>query len=515
MSVAGSLEIRGDANACRERTAFFVAWGGLCLLKLALAARLPLFVDEAFYWQEGQHLAWAYSDLPGLTAWLARLGVALGGSNVLALRLPFLLLGALLPWLLVRLAAREFDPATGWRAGLLCLLLPLAGTLGVLALPDVPLLLASVLCLDAGLRVLRRVDALAVTELALGLVIGGLTHYRFAAVVVVGLLALLALREGRAALRRPALWGAIALGALAWLPLLQWNLAHADAGLRFQLVDRHPWRFGLQGVTLGLRQLLPATPLLLVALALAGARGLRDARANARWLALCGGLLVLGFLLLGFFADRRRVSFHWPLPGFVALLPLVPAVLGGWTRGWRRATWATLALGLAIALAWLVVAAAPAGRTWAARHAGYPANFAGWNALDDAVRTRLAALPDGTRLLAGDFKIGAELGFARGDPDIPVLDHPLNHKHGRAPQLALWGLQFDPRRPADGAPLLLVVSPSHAGFADAGEYLRRLCEQLGPLPPAQVLDVDGGNKRFLLYVIPRTRPQARCADAGG
>ena len=79
-----------DANAARRW--FIGLWLALLLVKLLLAARLPLFVDEAFYWQEGQHLAWAYSDLPGLTAWLARVGDSLAPGHVLALRLPFLLM---------------------------------------------------------------------------------------------------------------------------------------------------------------------------------------------------------------------------------------------------------------------------------------------------------------------------------------------------------------------------------------------------------------------------------------
>ena len=39
------------------RRYFLIAWGSLLLVKLLVAWRLPLFVDEAFYWQEGQHLA--------------------------------------------------------------------------------------------------------------------------------------------------------------------------------------------------------------------------------------------------------------------------------------------------------------------------------------------------------------------------------------------------------------------------------------------------------------------------
>ena len=356
-----------DAVSATARRGFIAGWLLLCALKLALAVQLPLFVDEAFYWQEGQHPAWAYSDLPALTAWLARLGVEVFGQHALGLRLPFLLIGAALPWLVVRMAAREFGANTGWQAGLLALLLPLAGSLGLLALPDVPMLLATLLCLDAGLRLLRRVDVLGAGELALGLLLGGLTHYRFVAVIAVGFAGLLMLRDGRQALRHRASWVAVAIGALAWLPLLLWNLHNADAGLRFQLVDRHPWHFGGDGLLLGLLQLLPATPLLLAAMALAAWRGLREPRPAARYLALCGSGIVLGFLLLGFFADRERVSFHWPLPGFVALLPLLPAALAGWPRGWRVATLATAAAGLVLVLGFALAASLPLLRAKPAR----------------------------------------------------------------------------------------------------------------------------------------------------
>jgi 4-amino-4-deoxy-L-arabinose transferase-like glycosyltransferase len=502
--------MQGQLDAGAARRWFTGLWLALLAVKLAVAARLPLFVDEAFYWQEGRHLAWAYSDLPGLTAWLARLGDLLVPGSVLGLRLPFIAIAAAIPWLVARMAVREFGARQGWQAGILALLLPLAGTLGLLALPDVPLLLASVLCLDAGLRLLRRVDRVATGELALGLVIGGLSHYRFAAVIAVGLLALLLLREGRTALRAPATWLAVLAGALAWLPLLAWNLQHGDAGLRFQLVDRHPWSFSGEGLRLGLMQSMLATPLLLVAMVAAAWHGWRDTRPAARLLAATGAMIVVGFLALGFFADRERVSFHWPLPGYIALLPLLPPLLAGWRRGWRIAAWALAALGLAGVLAYYVVAAVPAWRAQTAARNFHPTNFAGWRELAEAVDRRMGAMPAGTRLLAGNFKIGAELGFARGDARIPVLDHPLNARHGRAPQLALWGLAHADRRTLGGGPLLLVVGANDVDFRDQLAHYHALCAQVGTLPPPQVLNIDHGRQRFLLFALGAGAAEGSC-----
>src|SRR5688572_4645829 len=267
------------------RRGFWFLWSAVLLLKLIVAARLPLFVDEAFYWQEGHHLAAAYSDLPGLTAWLARLGVTLGGEHAFALRAPFLFLAALVPLLVVRITSREFGERYGWQAGCFALLLPLAGTLGLLALPDAMMALATLFCVDAGARLLREVNASAVLELALGLTLGALSHYRFIAVIGVGFIALLLLPDGRRVLRDVRVWTAIALGASAWVPLLAWNLDNADAGLRFQLVDRHPWAFHADGIAFLAIQALMVTPLLFAALMHAGWRGRLGALPASRYFA--------------------------------------------------------------------------------------------------------------------------------------------------------------------------------------------------------------------------------------
>jgi len=492
------------------RNWFIGLWVVLLIAKVVLAAHLPLFVDEAFYWQEGQHLAWAYSDLPGLTAWLTRLGVAVGGDSTLALRAPFLLVAACLPWLVARITAREFDPGQGWTAGIYAMLLPLVGTLGVLAVPDAAMTLATLLCMDAGTRLLRGVTAGAAVELALGLAIGGLSHYRFLAVIGVGFIALLLIPQGRRALGDPRVLIAMAFGAAAWTPLVAWNLGNAEAGLRFQLIDRHPWAFHGDGIWFVATQAVLVTPLLFVALALAAWRHLRDGNRVARYFAWLGALIVSGFFALGFFADTERISYHWPLPGYVALLPLLPSLLARWPRWLRAATAALAAAGLVGLLGYYAVAATPTLRAQLAGEKVYPHNFAGWTSLADAVRETRNAMPADTRIVADNFKGGAELGFALGDPDIAVLPHPLNRKHGRAPQLHLWGLEVHRRRELGQHPLLLVVGTSEVEYKDLLAHYHALCTRLGPLPPPRVVNVDHGGQRFLLFALDRRPRRGRC-----
>lgn len=492
------------------KRAFWALWAVVLAFKLLIAAHLPLFVDEAFYWQEGRHPAAAYSDLPGLTAWLARLGVELGGTHTFALRLPFLMMGAAVPWLVMRIAAREYGEQAGWWAGLFALLLPLSGTVGLMALPDAAMALATLLCMDAGARLLREVRAAASLELALGLALGALSHYRFIAVIAVGFLALLWLPEGRRVLRDVRVIIAIAFGASAWAPLVAWNLDNADAGLRFQLVDRHPWSFHSEGLWFIAIQALLVTPPLFIALYGAARSGLRSPLEVSRYFAMLGALVVLGFFALGFFADTERVSFHWPLPGYLALLPLLPAVLATWSLRWRIVTVAVAAVGLLACLGYYVAVSQPTLRARTAAEKWYPSNFAGWDVLAREVRTRLATMPPGTRVVADNFKIGAELGFVLDDPRIAVLDHPLNRKHGRAPQLHLWGLHSQGRPDWGNAPVLLVVGITDVPYKDLLDRYRALCAMVGPLPPPQVLNIDHGRRRFALFALDGVPREGGC-----
>ncbi|MEO7251836.1 MAG: glycosyltransferase family 39 protein, partial [Arenimonas sp.] len=424
-------------NSSNTRVKFLALWAILQAAKLALAMSLPLLVDEAFYAWEGRFPALAYSDLPGLTAALTRIGTQIGGQHVLALRAPFLLLGAAIPWLVLRISRRWFGAEAGYLAGLLSLLMPLSGLLGVLALPDVPLVFAALLCLDSLARLLQRVDWPALLCLAVALVIGALAHYRFALVLVAGLVGLLCDVRGRALLREPRLWLVLLTGALAWWPLLDWNIAHAGAGLRFQFLDRNPWQFRAGAAIWIPIQLLVVTPALFVLLlaTLRTAWQRRKDHAGAPWAMIAGiaDVSVLGYFALGFFADRQRVSFHWPLAGWLVLLTAAPVTWQCWSAGARRAVLGIAGLGLLCALIFLGAASRPQSRNLLAASRFYPADFAGWQELANLARSSL--LPAPGIFLAGNFAVAAELSHALNRRDIVVLDDPENHKHGRAAQL--------------------------------------------------------------------------------
>ena len=148
-------------------------------LKVWFGFRLDLYSDEVFYWLASTEPAPAYSDLPFLTALLAGAGSALDPGNPLATRSLFLIGGSLLPAVVYWLALPFTGRRDALQAAFLSICIPLGGFLGLLAVPDVPMLLCGLLslgCLDRALRGNR-------TRYWLGcgvfMALGLCTHYRF------------------------------------------------------------------------------------------------------------------------------------------------------------------------------------------------------------------------------------------------------------------------------------------------------------------------------------------------
>lgn len=493
----------------------------LLAVRVAIAAGLPLFGDEAFYWQESRALDWSFSDVPPMTAALIAIGTSIGGDTLLGVRWPFLLIGTLLPlvlrqWALWRLG-NEHDANL---AALCAMCLPLIAIGGMLALPDVPLTLLMLLAfvlLDRAADRRRWRDWIA---LGLCLAVAWMTHWRAAALAMAGVVWLLLTPRGRQLLLQPGLWLTLLLSLSGLLPALWFNAGHDWSALRFQLLERNPWSFQVSGLWIGVEQLLVLTPPMAFVL-LAALRRSWQRRAQApEDLMFAAGFGIIGmYLLVGLFADNVRTRLHWPLAGYLPLLLAAPAVLQQWRQragGWRLLANTCVGVTMLGAGGLLVVLAAAASpridhQLWAARFIG--TGFLGWPEVAAVTRQRLATAPPGTVLIADNFLLAAELDFALGGQQlIYVLDHPRNIRHGRQTQLAIWQRDQASLQGADWSRGLIVFEVPARPPGQSLAAWQSLCAQLGDVRWRDEVRLGNGDMGFLIGEVQR-RPAARAPAA--
>ncbi len=351
---------RHRAGASWRLTLGVIAAGAA--LRLLLGALLPLFPDEAYYWEWSRRLAAGYFDHPPAIAALVRAGTALLGANPLSVRLASILAGAATAIVLAAAARRAAgaEPA-GHRAALVVALLfttmPLAGAGLVLATPDAPLLFALSLAVYAVVRALEptpRTGARGAWWLTGGVALGAALLSKYTAVLIpFGLLvAMLADARLRRRLRSPWPFAGGALALALFGPVVAWNASHDWASFAFQL--RHglgPARGSPAGREIELigGQAGLVSPILFVLLATAvgraagrpraGREGAADeASATIRALALTAAVTFGVFVVS---ALRRPVEANWPAPAYVpaavvlavmAVRVPIPSRPGRWLR---------------------------------------------------------------------------------------------------------------------------------------------------------------------------------------
>lgn len=344
------------------------------LLRLAWAATLGPDTNEAYYYLYTRHPAWSYFDHPPMVAVVAELGLTLAGwiSPLLGVRAGFIALFAASTWLLARLTARAF----GARAGVLAALaLNLSGyyglLIGITANPDGPLLFFWLLTLDrllAAFAAAGRPPAATRAWLGAGVGLGGALLSKYHAVLLpAGVLLYLVVRPAaRRCLLTPGPYLATATAAALFTPVIWWNSRHQWASFLFQghravgSPGIHPeWLAVVAGGSILF--LFPwigiALAATLVRLVRRGPRSWSDPEA----LLACQAVAVLGFFLG--VTPFRRVMPHWPLMGFVALMPMLGR---GWAAGlasrpgpYRR--WLAVMAIVPVALAGLIAGQARLG----------------------------------------------------------------------------------------------------------------------------------------------------------
>ena len=470
-------------------------------IKLVIAGTLSPFGDEAFYWQESLSPAWGYSDLPPLTAWLIALSERCFGHGLLAMRLPFLLIGALIPWQVGAIARRYGGEVERWQGATFAALLPLVGSLGVLALPDVPLTFAIVLATQGLLAALDRNSLRDWVLLGVGLAIAWATHYRAAMPMLAGLVFLVATPRGRMQWRQPGFWVAMGIATLGLLPIVLYNVSARGAGVAFQLVERNPWQFHADALVQPIEQAVACTPVAWAVLLWGLWCAWRQrTRPPFDALAVIAGIFVVGYFGLGLFADDIRFRAHWPLPGYVLLCAILPLLLRGAGRAWRRIAlggFALAGIGLATGFAYLGLAASANGAATLSHLKAFPSLFTGWR--ESAAAVQMASGPEDI-LVADNFMLAAELRFQLGGSHVVYsLDSPLNVKHGRAAQLATWGLDEAGLATHAGRRVLLIVDETALREREVKAWLGSVCARVVVGQPIARVGGFDGRRRFALY----------------
>jgi 4-amino-4-deoxy-L-arabinose transferase-like glycosyltransferase len=450
-------------------------------IRTTLTTTLDLFGDEAWYWWEGQHLALAYSDLPGATQAAIRLATGLFGDSAVFVRLPFLVASTLIPVVIYHWTRARVDAPSARLAAWFAMLLPMSLGVGLLAIPDALLTLIGILAVYSFDRAVRRdhIRAWGLTGLLVGA--GFFVHYRFAIVPLSLLIYLVTSKTGRRCFSRPGLWlaGLFALPGLA--PIIGYNLANDLTGFRFQFVDRHPWTYHADGWWFWVRQLSVTTPLLYGALLATGWLGIVRRRHNdTHFLAAIVCLThVFVYGLAAPFMDQQRTSIHWPLLGYIIALPWVLSTFNWYFGRWQRAA--------TVATTALIVTGAAATLGYAALAASYAtlphslqllvsSKTAGHAAFAAAVADTLEDLPEGTGVLVDDLYPASHLRFyLSGHHDqarIRVLDEDKAARDNRLPQLREW--DRIEQRPLD-LPFLFVINKQAWSQDEYRQHFERLC----------------------------------------
>lgn len=333
------------------------ALAALTVLRLVMAATMPLAPDEAYYWVWARALAPGYFDHPPMVALWVAFGSTLAGDTALGVRLLGPISAALGTLLLADAANRLLaDKRAGLVAGALFNATLILGVGSVIMTPDSPLLLFWTATIWALTRVGAPMTGRPIWWLAAGL-FGGLALASKYTAVFLGLgiaLWLLVTPAMRPWLRRPGPWFGLALALLVFAPVVLWNADHDWAGFLRQGTRVTSWHAGRAAQFLG--ELIGgqaglATPgiwlLSLGGMAAAATRFWRDR--DPGW-TLLACLTLPAALYMVWHAMGARVQGNWPAIIYPAtLIAAAGLVVGGGLPGpWSRLFRPSVALGLAI-----------------------------------------------------------------------------------------------------------------------------------------------------------------------
>ena len=331
---------------------------GFTLLRVLLAAVVPLSPQEAYYWSWSRDLAWSYFDHPPLASYGIRLTTAIFGQTAFGIKASAVLWSLALNLVWLRLIMDMFADRrlAFWSLAALNVTV-VYEVYGVVIAPDTPLLAAWAATIWAVWRVSQTGASRWWYAAGAFLGLACLSKYPAALLGPVVLLYLGFSPRQRRLLATPHPYLACLVALAIFAPVLVWNAQHDWASFAFQTSRRAAgmgeWRPKYLAELIA-SQLLMATPYLLVvsiASLLRGWRERREVAADDRALLL----LIAGAVPLLVFASaslRSLVKMNWLAPAYWPLI-----ILGVRSILRRRGVDRRFAIGLGSSAALFVFAA--------------------------------------------------------------------------------------------------------------------------------------------------------------
>ena len=487
----------------------------LLLIKIFLASALDLYSDEIFYWQASANPAIAYSDLPFMTALLIGLGSALDSYNTLAARSLFILMGSSLPLLVYWIAKPITNPKHAVESAALSLCLPLAGFLGLLAVPDVPLVFFGLLAIGFFERALRTDQLLHWALTGLFVALGLCTHYRFFLYPAAAILFLTCFTTAQTQWKNPRLWLCILIACLGLIPTVWFNVSNQLSSASFYFVDRHPWEFQAAGLLHLFKQAGLATPGLYLLFVYTIVLMYQKANLGDRSAALLLSFSlvnVLVYLLLAPWTDATSTSIHWPLSGYFPLLIYVPFALRSTARLLGAYFTAPTAHRLVIAipvigfLGTLTVLFGVGSQAFQLQlqpliGTGVLSNkMAGWTEFNSHVDELLRhEFTDSSLLLTDNYYTLAQIEFAGLTRQGFTLDEGKAVRDGRITQYQLWKKDRGGLERVAAGEYLFIAEDSTLDTAAKHDLLSGLCARTERLTHLGELSLFNDDKRFSFY----------------
>lgn len=322
-----------DAHAfnpeMRWRVLAVLIAGYTVALRLVFMGLPELMMEEAYYWNYGQHLALGYLDHPPLLAWLIRASDEIFGTTEWSVRLVAFLSWLVTAFFCFRITRALYDRSAAFRTLILVSILPAFFCTGFLSTPDAPLIACWAAALYFLYTALVREQASAWYGVGIALGLGMLSKYTIALLVPCIFVFLLLHKDARKWLAKPQPYVGAALALLLFSPVVVWNADHHWASFVFQGPRRFTgsFNFSLAELLGAILLLLTPTGLLAVAAFIKGG----GSALKLPWVAKARNpkflfslvFTLFPFAVFFFFSLFRQSKLNWTAPVWLAVLPFM------------------------------------------------------------------------------------------------------------------------------------------------------------------------------------------------